>query len=90
MIACWYANRWDYSCFVADLTRHTAKEDAKAEGEHQQQLKGPSLSNLKTDQVVIKGNRALHPGGPQRTTARIDAALPNLCSHLGHPNGEKT
>ena len=38
-VACWYANEWDYSCRVVDLTRHMTKEDAKAEGEHQQQLK---------------------------------------------------
>ena len=38
-VACWCANRWDYSCRVADLIRHTTKEDAKAEGEHQQQWK---------------------------------------------------
>ena len=38
-VECWYANERDHSCRGVDLTRHMAKEDAKAEGEHQQQLK---------------------------------------------------
>ena len=54
-----------------DLTRHIAKEDAKAEKEAPAATKDdPSLSKAKINQVAIKGKQVLHPGGLHRTTGQ--------------------